>query len=100
PAPPLDLSAPDRDAVDRVCARLDGLPLAIELAAARTKVLSPTAILERLGRRLDLLSAGARDAPARQQTLRAAIGWSHELLEPDAQALFARLGVFVGGWTL
>jgi predicted ATPase/DNA-binding SARP family transcriptional activator len=98
--PRLDLSAADLAAVERICARLDGLPLAIELAAARTKVLSPAAILERLGRRLDLLSAGPRDAPARQQTLRAAIGWSHELLDQDARALFARLGVFVDGWTL
>jgi predicted ATPase/DNA-binding SARP family transcriptional activator len=98
--PRLELSPADTAAVERICERLDGLPLAIELAAARTKVLSPEAILERLGHRLDLLSAGPRDAPARQQTLRAAIGWSHELLDPDAQALFARLGVFVGGWTL
>jgi predicted ATPase/DNA-binding SARP family transcriptional activator len=98
--PRLELGPADAAAVERICARLDGLPLAIELAAARTKVLSPTAILERLGRRLDLLSAGPRDAPARQQTLRAAIGWSHELLDPDAQALFARLGVFVDGWSL
>jgi predicted ATPase len=98
--PRLELSETDMTAVERICERLDGLPLAIELAAARTKVLSPPAILERLGHRLDLLSAGPRDAPARQQTLRAAIGWSHELLDPEAQALFARLGVFVGGWSL
>jgi predicted ATPase/DNA-binding SARP family transcriptional activator len=90
----------DTEAIAGICARLDGLPLAIELAAARTKVLSPAAILERLGHRLDLLSAGPRDAPARQQTLRAAIGWSHELLDPGARALFARLGVFVGGCSL
>jgi predicted ATPase len=98
--PRLALSAEDRESVERICARLDGLPLAIELAAARTKVLSPPAILSRLERRLDLLSAGPRDAPARQQTLRAAIGWSCDLLDPEAQALFARVGVFVGGWTL
>ena len=64
------------------------------------KVLSPAAILERLQHRLDLLSAGPRDAPARQQTLRAAIGWSYDLLDPDVRVLFAQLGVFVGGWTL
>ncbi len=98
--PRLQLSAEDREAVERICARLDGLPLAIELAAARTKVLSPTAILSRLARRLDLLSAGPRDAPARQQTLRAAIGWSYDLLDPPARALFARLGAFFGGWAL
>jgi len=98
--PRLDPTPEDTRAIDRICTRLDGLPLAIELAAARTKVLSPAAILERLGRRLDLLNAGPRDAPARQQTLRAAIGWSHELLDPETQALFARLGVFVGGWSL
>jgi predicted ATPase len=98
--PRLALSAEDRECVERICERLDGLPLAIELAAARTKVLSPPAILSRLERRLDLLSAGPRDAPARQQTLRAAIGWSYDLLDPEARELFARLGVFVGGWTL
>ena len=86
--------------VERICDRLDRLPLAIELAAARSKLLSPAAILERLERRLDLLSGGPRDAPARQQTLRAAIGWSYDLLDPPVQRLFAELGVFVGGWTL
>jgi predicted ATPase/DNA-binding SARP family transcriptional activator len=86
--------------VARICDRLDRLPLAIELAAARAKLLSPAAILERLEHRLDLLSAGSRDAPARQQTLRATIGWSYDLLDPGARALFAQLGVFVGGWTL
>ena len=86
--------------VERICDRLDRLPLAIELAAARSKLLSPAAILDRLERRLDLLSSGPRDAPARQQTLRAAIGWSYDLLDPPVQRLFAELGVFVGGWTL
>ena len=90
----------DEAAVAEICARLDGLPLAIELAAARAKILTPAAILARLERRLDLLSAGPRDAPPRQQTLRAAIGWSYDLLDPEAQRLFAQLGVFAGGFTL
>jgi len=87
------------DAVAAICARLDRLPLAIELAAARTKMLSPAALLSRIGS-LDLLRAGARDTPERQQTLRATIDWSHELLTEDEQRLFARLAVFVDGWTL
>ncbi len=90
----------ERALIERICERLDRLPLAIELAAARTRVLAPAAILERLEHRLDLLSGGPRDAPARQQTLRAAIGWSYDLLAPAEQGLFAALGVFVGGWTL
>ena len=98
--PRLQLQPGDDGRIEQICARLDGLPLAIELAAARTKVLSPAAILERLGKRLDLLSAGSRDAPRRQQTLRAAIGWSYDLLDPAAQSAFERLGVFVGGFTL
>ncbi len=88
------------DAVTDICASLDGLPLAIELAAARLRVLSPDTIRERLDRRLQLLTGGARDAPERQQTLRATIDWSHDLLDPAAQALFRRLAVFRGGWTL
>ena len=98
--PRLALQPGDDARIEQICARLDGLPLAIELAAARTKVLSPAAILERLSKRLDLLSAGSRDAPRRQQTLRAAIGWSYDLLDPTAQTTFERLGVFVGGFTL
>ena len=98
--PRLALAAGDQERIERICDRLDGLPLAIELAAARSKLLSPAAILERLAHRLDLLSAGPRDAPQRQQTLRAAIGWSYDLLDPAVQAVFAQLGVFVGGWTL
>jgi predicted ATPase/DNA-binding SARP family transcriptional activator len=98
--PRLELSDEDAECVERICARLDGLPLAIELAAARSKVLSPTAILDRLEQRLDLLTAGPRDAPARQRTLRGAIGWSYELLDPPTREAFASLGVFVGGWTL
>ena len=98
--PRLELSAEDADCVERICVRLDGLPLAIELAAARSKVLSPPAILDRLEQRLDLLTAGPRDAPARQRTLRGAIGWSYELLDEEARTLFTELAVFVGGWTL
>jgi predicted ATPase len=86
-------------AIAELCRRLDSLPLAVELAAARTSVLSPAQILERLGKRLDLLKGG-RDAEARQQTLRAAIAWSHDLLDSQEQRLFARLSVFAGGCTL
>jgi len=86
--------------VAQICERLDHLPLAIELAAARVKVLSPRALLERLEQRLPLLAGGARDAPERQRTLRATIAWSHELLTADERRLFARLAVFRGGWTL
>jgi predicted ATPase/class 3 adenylate cyclase len=86
--------------VAAICERLDHLPLAIELAAARVKLLSPKALLERLEQRLPLLAGGTRDAPERQRTLRATIEWSHELLTPDEQRLFARLAVFRGGCTL
>jgi predicted ATPase len=87
-------------AIAEICQRLDGLPLAIELAAARVKLLSPQVLLTRLEHRLQLLSAGARDLPARQQTLRATIDWSYQLLDVGQQRLFARLGVFVGGCSL
>ena len=87
------------DDIAELCARLDSLPLAVELAAARTKALSPARILERLAQRLDLLQGG-RDAEARQQTLRATIEWSYDLLTPEEQQLFARLSVFAGGCTL
>jgi predicted ATPase/transcriptional regulator with XRE-family HTH domain len=86
--------------VATICRRLDGLPLAIELAAARVRLFTPRMILERLDRRLQLLTAGLRDAPERQHTLRHALDWSYALLSPDEQHLFSRLGVFVGGWNI
>jgi predicted ATPase len=87
-------------AVAEICRRLDGLPLAIELAAARVKILPPVALLARLEQRLPLLAGGARDMPERQQTLRAAIAWSYDLLEEHEQWALVRLSVFAGGWTL
>jgi predicted ATPase/DNA-binding CsgD family transcriptional regulator len=86
--------------VAEICRRLDGLPLAIELAAARMKLLTPAALLDRLEHRLVLLSGGLQDAPARQRTMYAAIAWSHDLLTLDEQALLRRLAVFAGGFTL
>jgi predicted ATPase/class 3 adenylate cyclase len=119
PVPPLDLGAgialfveraqahrpdlafgPELEVTIRsICERLGGLPLAIELAAARVRTLTPAMILERLGRSLDL-AASARDLPERQRTLRGAIDWSHELLTEPERRLFRRLGVFAGGWTI
>lgn len=87
-------------AVSEICRRLDDLPLALELAAARVKALSPAQILARLEQRLPLLTGGARDLPERQRTLRATIEWSHDLLDEDERRLFARLAVFRGGCTL
>jgi predicted ATPase/transcriptional regulator with XRE-family HTH domain len=86
--------------VEEVCRRLDGLPLAIELAAARTRLLGAEALLARLDRRIAVLTGGSRDLPARQQTIGATIDWSHDLLDEDAQTLFARMAVFAGGATL
>ncbi|MDQ4005596.1 MAG: tetratricopeptide repeat protein, partial [Actinomycetota bacterium] len=90
----------DVRAIAELCARLDGLPLAIELAASRVRALSPSAILERLGGRLHLLAGGPRDAPQRHSTLAEAIRWSDELLDEAASAMLRRLSVFAGGWTL
>jgi predicted ATPase/DNA-binding SARP family transcriptional activator len=90
----------DLDAVAAICERLDGLPLAIELAAARAKLLPARKLLERLESRLELLTAGSRDAPERQRTMRATVDWSYRLLEPEEQVLFARLAVFTGGATI
>jgi predicted ATPase/class 3 adenylate cyclase len=98
--PGFEVTDDNAAAVARICARLDGLPLAIELAASRLKLLPPAQMLQRLDRALPLLSAGARDLPDRQRTLRAAIGWSHDLLEEPERVLFRRLGVFAGGWNL
>jgi predicted ATPase len=98
--PDFELDRGNASAVIEICARLDGLPLAIELAAARVKVLSPSSMRARLASRLQLLTGGARDLPQRQQTLRAAIDWSYDLLSTAEQKLFRRLSVFVGGCTL
>jgi tetratricopeptide (TPR) repeat protein len=98
--PTFTLTATQAPAVAAICHRLDGLPLAIELAAAWVRLAAPSTLLRRLERRLPLLMAGARDLPERQQTLRAAIDWSHDLLAPGEQRLLRRLAVFVGGWTL
>ncbi|HTU70240.1 MAG TPA: tetratricopeptide repeat protein [Candidatus Baltobacteraceae bacterium] len=92
-------SAAECEAIERICAQLEGLPLAIELAVARLRFDSPSSLLADIDRRLDLLVGGARDLPARHQTMRAAIAWSYELLEPAQQRLFDRLALFAGGFS-
>jgi predicted ATPase/DNA-binding CsgD family transcriptional regulator len=97
--PDFQLAPANAPAIVEICIRLDGLPLAIELAAARIKLLPPQALLERLGQRLQVLTSGARDVPVRHQTLRHTIAWSYDLLNAEEQLLFRRLSVFVGGCT-
>jgi predicted ATPase/class 3 adenylate cyclase len=94
------VTSANASSISEICARLDGLPLAIELAAARVRLLTPQAMAQRLERRLPLLTGGARDLPTRQQTLRGAIAWSHDLLDDHERRLLRRLAVFVGGWSL
>ncbi len=98
--PEFEVTSANAPAVAEICVRLDGLPLAIELAAARVKVLPPQALLARLDHRLTVLTSGARDVPARQQTLRNTIEWSYKLLDVHEQRLFRWLSIFVGGCTL
>jgi predicted ATPase/class 3 adenylate cyclase len=98
--PAFSLTDRNAPAITSICRRLDGLPLAIELAAARVSLLGPAAILDRLERRVPVLTGGATDQPARQQTLRAAIDWSYDLLDTPERVLFERLAVFAGGWTV
>jgi predicted ATPase/class 3 adenylate cyclase len=98
--PGLEITDADAPALFAIVSRLDGLPLALELAGSRMRVLTIGALAQRLEQRLPLLTGGARDAPERQRTLAATIGWSHDLLDPDGQRLFARLSIFSGGWTL
>jgi predicted ATPase/DNA-binding XRE family transcriptional regulator len=98
--PAFRLAPENASAVAAICRRLDGLPLAIELAASRVRLLPAASLLVRLEQSLSLLTSGARDAPARQRTLRETIAWSYDLLSPEEQRLFRRLSVFVGGWIL
>jgi predicted ATPase/class 3 adenylate cyclase/DNA-binding CsgD family transcriptional regulator len=98
--PEFQVTAANAPTIAEICVRLDGLPLAIELAAARVKLFPPQALLARLNQRLQVLTSGARDAPARQQSLRNTIAWSYDLLHAEEQRLFQRLSVFVGGCTM
>jgi predicted ATPase/DNA-binding XRE family transcriptional regulator len=98
--PDFELSEENAHRIAAICQRLDGMPLAIELAAPRIRLLSPTAMLQRLEHGMPLLAGGAVDLPPRQQTLRNTIAWSYDLLPPDSQRLFQHLSVFRGGWTL
>ena len=95
--PDFQVTNENAPAVAEICVRLDGLPLAIELAASRVRLFSPQALLDRLQNSLSLLKGGARDLPARQQTLRDTIGWSYELLDPPTQHIFALISIFPGG---
>jgi predicted ATPase/DNA-binding CsgD family transcriptional regulator len=98
--PRFTLTAANAPLLASACVRLEGLPLAIELAAARLKVLTPGELVFRLGSRMDVLAGSTRDVPARQRALRSAIAWSYDLLDPAERALFRGLSVFAGGWTL
>lgn len=98
--PDFEVTAANRAALAEICVRLDGLPLALELAAARLKLFSPGELTFRLRHRMSLLASGARNVPDRHRTMRAALTWSHNLLNPDERALFRRLSVFVGGATV
>jgi predicted ATPase len=99
-APEFSLDSDNAPVVAEICRKLDGLPLALELAAARVHLLSPRALLPRLEHRLHLLSSGPVDLPERQRTLRGALDWSYDLLDPPERALLRRLAVFAGGWTI
>jgi non-specific serine/threonine protein kinase len=98
--PDFQITRQNARAIAEICVRLDGLPLAIELAAARLKLFTPAELAGRLGQRMRLLTDGPRDVPVRHRTLRAAIEWSHDLLTPPEHVLFRRLSVFAQGWTL
>jgi predicted ATPase/DNA-binding NarL/FixJ family response regulator len=98
--PSFDLTSANALLLASACVRLEGLPLAIELAAARLKVLTPGELVFRLGSRMRVLAGSTRDVPARQRALRSAIAWSYDLLDPSERALFRRLSAFAGGWTL
>jgi predicted ATPase len=98
--PSFQLTAANARAIAELCMHLDGLPLAIELAAARVRLLPPQSLLTRLSQRLQVLTGGPRTSPARQQTLRKTFQWSYDLLGHEEQALFRRLAVFAGGWQL